>query len=73
MASNSESGHAKNVANFGTLVSFCTGYGAHYNPSNSGIAIDALTTMQTDSQNAINAVNSALPAYHNEMVLCCRL
>jgi len=65
MSSNSETGHAKNVANFGKLVSFCTGYGAGYNPSNSGIAIEALTTMQTDSQSAINAVNSSLPAYNN--------
>ena len=65
MASNSETGHAKNVANFGKLVSFCTGYGADYNPSNSGIAIEALTTMQTDSQNAINSVNYSLPAYNN--------
>ena len=65
MASNSETGHAKNVPNFGKLVSFCTGYGADYNPSNSDIAIEALTTMQTDSQNAITSVNSALPAYNN--------
>ncbi|HKJ81905.1 MAG TPA: hypothetical protein VJ954_07770 [Ignavibacteriaceae bacterium] len=65
MASNSETGHAKNVANFEKLVSFCSGYGADYNPSNSEIAIEALTTMQTDSQNAINSVNSSLPAYNN--------
>ena len=65
MASNIETGHAKNVVNFSKLVSFCTGYGADYNPSNSGISIEALTTMQTDSQNAINSVNSSLPAYNN--------
>jgi hypothetical protein len=65
MSKNSETGHAKNVANFGILVSFCTGYGAEYNPSNSDIAIDALATIQTDSQNAVNTVNSALPAYNN--------
>ncbi len=65
MSSNSETGHAKNVANFGKLVSFCIGYGADYNPSNSGIIIEALTTMQTDSQNSINSVNASLPAYNN--------
>lgn len=65
MSSNSETGHAKNVANFSKLVSFCTGYGADYNPSNSGIALEAMTTLQTDSQNSITAVNSALPAYNN--------
>lgn len=33
MASTSETGHAKNVANFSTLISFCTAYGTKYNPS----------------------------------------
>ena len=27
MASKSETGHSKNVANFEDLISFCTGYG----------------------------------------------
>jgi hypothetical protein len=30
MASNSETGHAKNVANFQDLFAFVTGYGAYY-------------------------------------------
>ena len=33
MPSTSETGHAKNVANFEDLISFCNGYGATYNPS----------------------------------------
>ena len=33
MASTSETGHAKNVANFEDLISFVTGYGATYNPT----------------------------------------
>lgn len=32
MASTSETGHAKNVANFQDLIAFVTGYGATYNP-----------------------------------------
>lgn len=28
MASTSETGHAKNIANFQDLISFCQGYGA---------------------------------------------
>ncbi|MBK7148718.1 MAG: hypothetical protein IPH78_07800 [Bacteroidetes bacterium] len=39
MASTTETGHAKNVANFEDLISFCTGYGASYNPSKAAIAI----------------------------------
>jgi hypothetical protein len=65
MSVNSESGHAKNVANFGKLVSFCTGYGADYNPSNAAITVESLNAMQTGAQNTINAVNAGLPAYNN--------
>jgi len=65
MASNSETGHAKNVANFGKLVSYCTGYGSGYNPTKSTLLLSALSTMQSDSQGSINAVNAALPAYNN--------
>ncbi len=44
MASTSETGHAKNVANFETLISFCTGYGAAYNPTNTNLTIANLQT-----------------------------
>ena len=39
-----ETGHAKNVSNFQTLITFCTGYGADYNPTNAMIELTALTT-----------------------------
>ena len=65
MASTSETGHAKNVANLDQLISFVTGYGAIYNPSKAGIKLTALQTLSTNAKNAINAVNTALPAYSN--------
>jgi len=65
MSSNIETGHAKNVANFGKLSSFCTGYGAGYNPTKSTLLLTALSTMHNDSEISINAVNSTLPAYNN--------
>ena len=65
MASTSETGHAKNVANFDELLSFVTGYGAVYNPSKATIKLTALQTLATSAKNAINAVNAALPAYSN--------
>jgi len=65
MASTIETGHAKNVANFEKLVSYCTGYGTTYNPPKATIKLTALTTLATNSKNAINAVNAALPAYSN--------
>ena len=38
--SSSDSGHAKNVANFENLISFCTGYGATYNPSKDALSLE---------------------------------
>ncbi|MBN2788045.1 MAG: hypothetical protein JXQ69_06960 [Paludibacteraceae bacterium] len=64
-SSRSETGHAKNVANFDDLISFVTGYGTAYNPSKTGIKLTALQTLSTSAKNAINAVNTALPAYSN--------
>ncbi|MEZ4876582.1 MAG: hypothetical protein R2805_03405 [Flavobacterium sp.] len=42
MSSTSEKGHAKNVANFGVIINFASGYGPNYNPSNPTLAIPAL-------------------------------
>ena len=65
MASTSETGHAKNVANFDELTSFATGYGTAYNPSKASIKITALQALSASAKNAINAVNAAEPAYKN--------
>lgn len=65
MASTSETGHAKNAANFDDLISFVTGYGTAYNPSKATIKLTALQTLSTSAKTAINAVNAALPAYSN--------
>ena len=42
MASTSETGHAKNVANFQDLIEFVTGYGATYDPSKSNLQLPQL-------------------------------
>ena len=39
MASTSETGNAKNVANFQDLVAFVTAYGVTYNPSSTKCSI----------------------------------
>ena len=65
MASTTETGNAKNVANFEDLISFCTGYGASYNPSKASIKLAALTTKRTDAVNALAKVNSFLPPWTN--------
>ncbi len=41
---NTETGHAKNVANFEDFISFITGYGAAYNPTKVPIKLLSLNT-----------------------------
>jgi hypothetical protein len=63
MASTSETGHAKNVANFEDLISFCTGYGTTYNPSNAAIKLPALNTLFTSAKNSLSTINTTLPPW----------
>lgn len=65
MASTTETGHAKNVANLDELISFVLGYGTAYNPSKPSIKSDALQTLSGYAKKAIDGVNAALPAYSN--------
>jgi len=50
MSTFSEVGNLKNVTNFGTLISFATGYGATYAPSNTAILLTALNTKKTTAE-----------------------
>jgi len=61
--SHSETGHAKNVANFEDLISFCTGYGTTYNPSNAAIKLPALNTLFTSAKNSLSTINTTLPPW----------
>ena len=65
MANNSETGHAKNVANFEQLTIDCTALGTSYNPSNPAIKLTALTAQLTSAKSNIAAVNTAHAAYSN--------
>ncbi|MFD0940499.1 hypothetical protein [Pedobacter boryungensis] len=49
-----ETGHAKNVANFETLISFVIGYGAIYNPSNTLIGVGNMQGQLAKAKNAVN-------------------
>lgn len=60
-----ETGHAKNVATFEDLISFCTGYGVTYNPSKAALKLPALTTQLTGANTALQAVKVAKTAYDN--------
>ena len=65
MVSKTQTGHVKNLANLDELISFVTGYGATYNPSKASLKLAALQALSTSSKNAINAVNTAIPALGN--------
>lgn len=62
MASTTETGHAKNVANFATLIHQCQSYGTVYNPSNTALQITALNTKLTQANAALNDLLTLLPA-----------
>ena len=64
MATFSEVGHAKNVANFEDLLNTCTGYGTAYNPVNIALQIPALTAQYTNADNLIDNVDTASDNYH---------
>lgn len=63
MASTSEVGHAKNVANLETLISFCKGYGAKYVPTNPRIQIAQLNALLAASQTKIQNVHNTKTAF----------
>lgn len=56
MASTSEVGHAKNVANFLTLITYSEGFGTQYNPSTAALKIAALKAQQLQAKASINNI-----------------
>ena len=59
MPSTSEVGHAKNVANFQDLITYCTAYGTTYNPSKTALQLASLNTLLTSAQTEIANVTTA--------------
>ena len=66
MASSSEVGNLKNVTNFGTLLSFATGYGASYAPSNPTILLTALTAKKTQAETDLELIKDTEIPLNNE-------
>lgn len=65
MPSTSETGHAKNVANFEDLISFCNGYGATYNPSKDALTITKLTDLQTQAKTSLQQSKTSKTSFEN--------
>lgn len=67
MPSTSETGHAKNVANFQDLIAFVTGYGATYNPNKNALKLPQLNALYTASQASLADVVTKNTAYNNKV------
>jgi hypothetical protein len=65
MPSTSETGHAKNVANFEDFISFVTAYGATYNPSKASIKLANLNAIFTQAKADISNVMNKTVTFNN--------
>lgn len=65
MASTSETGHAKNVANFEDFITFITGYGPTYNPTKASIKLSNLNAIFTQAKGDISNVTSKSVTFNN--------
>ena len=65
MSKTSQTGNAKNVANFQNLISFCAGYGAAYNPSRDGLQVTNLQTLLSAAQAALAGCQTKETAFNN--------
>lgn len=63
----SETGHAKNVANFQSLIAFVTAYGAAYNPSKNALKLPQLTALATAVQASLGDVVTKNTAFNNKV------
>ena len=63
--STSETGHAKNIANFGTAIQILQEMAGLYNPSNPQIAIANLQTVKQNLEQSITNLNTRFPIYKN--------
>ena len=63
MASTSERGHAKNVANLNTLITYLTSLEAKYNPTKEAINVANLQTLYNDCSTAMGNIKIVLPPY----------
>lgn len=65
MPSTIETGHAKNVATFEDLISYCTGYGANYNPTKAILKLTAMNPQLAAAQATLQTVKTSKTTYDN--------
>ena len=62
-----ETGHARNVANFQTLIAFCEGYGGDYKPTNAPVEIPSLQALLAQAQATLDDVQTKLAPWKNKV------
>ena len=62
-----ETGHARNVEHFATMISFVDGYGGVYKPSNAAIELAALQAKLASAQGGIDGVTSAMAPWKTKV------
>ncbi len=67
MASTSEIGHAKNVANFQDLIEFVTAYGTTYNPSKNALKLPQLIALKASADATLADVITKNTNYNNKV------
>ncbi len=65
MASTSETGHNKNVANFSSAYQILEEMGSLYNPSNANLKLQMLIPIKTELSGIITVLNDKKPVYRN--------
>ncbi|MPT32049.1 MAG: hypothetical protein E2600_10380 [Chryseobacterium sp.] len=60
-----ETGHAKNLAHFQTLITFCEGYGDAYNPVKDTLSIATMQALLTEATDRFNEVKNKKTAFDN--------
>lgn len=65
MKSSTETGHAKNIANFQDLISFCQGYGTSYNPTKESLTIIQLQAQYQSALDKLNATKTQKATFDN--------
>jgi hypothetical protein len=60
-----ETGHAKNIANFESLINFCVGYGSAYKPARTILSIDSLKAKLEASKTAFTETITKETHYRN--------
>ncbi|OYQ51048.1 hypothetical protein [Flavobacterium aurantiibacter] len=65
MASQFETGHAKNLANFQELTAFVVGFGTAYNPTKNALKVPQLNALIADAQSKLTDVVAKNTSYNN--------